>query len=343
MSRKMPEFPERRGNILRIIVAEYIASATPVGSENIVRSYSLGISPATTRHEMARLEEEGYIIRPHTSAGGMPSDKGYRYYVESLLRESRLSQEDRMAIRGFFDEVEQEPEEWARQAVSVLTRTLESMALATLPHAAKCCLRHIHLVALQDMLVLMVLVLQAGQVKKRILSLTDAVSQDKLDAWANRMNDVYGGLTCQQIAAQGLELSPVEEQITEVVAQLMKNEDEQQYEEFYLDGLRHLVSRADMMEGRQILGLVEAIEDRKTLSKLLGSLGDVSGIRVTIGDENEEEALHGCSVILSNYGVEERKGAIGVIGPTRMQYSRAIPVVDYVSALMSELLGRMYA
>jgi len=98
-----------------------------------------------------------------------------------------------------------------------------------------------------------------------------------------------------------------------------------------------------MMEGRQILGLVEAIEDRKTLSKLLGSLGDVSGIRVTIGDENEEEALHGCSVILSNYGVEERKGAIGVIGPTRMQYSRAIPVVDYVSALMSELLGRMYA
>jgi len=341
MGREMPEFPERRGRILRIIVAEYIASATPVASENIARSYSLGISPATTRHEMARLEEEGFIVRPHTSAGGMPSDKGYRYYVEGLSKESKLSGEDKMAIRSFFDQVEQEPEEWARRAVSVLTRTLENMALATLPHAPKCRLRHVHLVALQESLILLVLVLQEGQVKKRILSMTETVSQDELDVWANKMNDAFKRLIWQQIADQDLGLPPMEEQITQVVVQFMKAEDEQQYEELYLDGLRHLVSQSDIMESRQILDLVEAIEGRKVLSRLLSSLGNISGIRVTIGDENEEEALHGCSVILSKYGADERTGTIGVIGPTRMQYNRAIPVVDYVSTLMSELLGRM--
>jgi len=343
MPRRSPEFPERRGKILRIIVSEYIALAAPVPSESIARGYSLGISPATTRHEMARLEEEGYIIRPHTSAGGMPSDKGYRFYVVSLLKELKVSPEDREAIRGVFSQADkEEPEDWARRAVNVLTKTLENMALATLPHAPQCHFRHLHLVGLQEQLLLLILVLAEGQVKKRVVTLDDEVLQEELESSANKMNEAYAGMSRQQIERHKLKLSFLEEQIRQLVTQLMEAEDKQQYEDFYLDGLRHLVSQAEIVENRQISSLVEAIEDRRVLGKLLASLGDISGTRVTIGDENEPEALHGCSVILSKYGVEERKGAIGVIGPMRMHYSRAIPVVDYVSSLMSEMLNKMY-
>jgi len=342
MGEKSAEFSERRGTILKIIITEHIASAAPVGSESIARYYSLGISPATTRHEMARLEEEGYIVRPHTSAGGVPSAKGYRYYVGSLIREAKLSRTDQMAIRRFFEEAEQEPEAWARLAVTILTNRLESFALATLPRAPVCRFRHVNLIVIQELLILFVLVLQEGLIKKRLLSVAQTMSQDELSACASRLNAAYHGLSHRQITAKKIELSTMEEQITEVTVQMMQSEEKQQHEQFYLDGLRHLVNRAEFMQGKSMLRLVEAIEGRSVLSNLLCSLRDEPGIKVTIGDENKEEALQECSVILSSYGVDERKGAIGVIGPTRMPYNRAIPVVEYISAVMSELLGSVY-
>lgn len=339
----MNELPERRATILRIIVAEYIASAGPVASDIIARGYSLGISPATIRHEMARLEEEGYVSRPHTSAGGVPSDKGYRYYVGCLLKESRLRPGDQVAIRRFFNEAEQELEAWARLAVTVLTQRLESIALATLPRAPVCHFRHVDLVALQELLILLVLVLQEGGIRKRILAPTEVVSQDGLTACANRMNAAYQGLSYRQISAREAGLSPIEEQVTDVVMRTMEAEDEQQYEQFYVDGWRHLVGQTEFMKGNRMLSLVEALEERSILRSLLASAASESGVTVTIGNENKAEALQECSVILSDYGVEERRGAIGVIGPTRMPYSRAIPIVDCVSAIMSDLVGRIYA
>jgi len=339
----MAELPERTGTILKIIVGEYVASATPVASESITRGYSLGISPATTRHEMAHLEEEGYIARPHTSAGAVPSDKGYRYYVECLLKEAKLGQEEQLDIQQFFCQAEQEPENWARLAVTVLTQRLRSIALATPPRAPVCHFRHLDLVALQELLILLVLVLQEGKIKQQLLASEQVVSQDELAAWANKLNAAYQGLTYIQIGAQELDLSPIEERIIGIIAQVMEAEDKQQYEQFYLDGWRHLVSQAEFVKGKKMLSLVEALEEGSILNNLLGSLGSESGVKVTIGNENKEEALQECSVILSNYGARGRKGAIGVIGPTRMPYSRAIPTIDYISTIMSELVSGVYA
>jgi len=339
----MAELPERRETILKIIVGEYVASATPVASESIARGYSLGISPATTRHEMARLEEEGYIARPHASAGSIPSDKGYRYYVECLLKEAKLSQEEQLAIQRFFYQAEQEPEKWARLAVTVLTQRLKNIALATPPHAPVCHFRHLELIALQELLILFVLVLQEGKIRQQLLALEQAASQDELTALANRLNAAYQGLTYSQIGAQELESSPIEERISGIIMQVMEAEDKQQYEQFYLDGWRHLVSQAEFIKSKKMLHLIEALEERSILNKLLSSLGNESGIKVTIGSENEEEVLQECSVILSNYGTQGRRGAIGVIAPTRMPYSRAIPTVDYVSTIMSELVSGVYA
>lgn len=339
MGEKMVELPERRGTILKIVVAEYIASANPVASEVIARGHTLGISPATTRHEMARLEEEGYITRPHTSAGGIPSDKGYRYYVERLVNESKLEVEDQLAIRRFFHGGEQEPEAWARLAVTLLTQKLESIAIATLPRASMCHFRHLDLVALHDLLVLLVLVLQEGKIKKQLFTPAEAASQDEMTACANRMNAAYQGMSHRQIELQEIELSATDNQVVGVVMQIMDAEDRHKFEQFYLDGWRHLVGHTELMKGKRMLNLVEALEERSILLSLLRSLGGETGIKVTIGNENDEEALRDCSVIMSNYGVDETRGAIGVIGPTRMPYSKAIPIVDCVSAVMSDLVS----
>ena len=339
----MATLSQRRETILRIIVSEYITSAAPVASESIVRGYSLGISPATARLEMARLEEEGYITRPHVSAGGIPSPKGYRYYVECLLKEAKLGDDEQQVIRQLFYQVGQQLEEWARLAVTVLSQRLRNIALVTLPRSQECHFRHLDLVALQEFLVLSVLMLQEGQIKQRLVTLEQVVSQDELTTLANQLNTLYKGLTCFQIGAREIELFSIEEEVTGVIMQIMEAEDKQQPEQFYLDGWRHLISQPEF-RGERMLSLVEALEERHVLNSLLNSLGDASETKVTIGDENKETVLQDCSVVLSNYGAcAGIRGAIGVIGPTRMPYSRTIPTVDYLSSIMSGLLSEMYA
>ncbi len=339
----MTELPDRRAEILRIIVSDYIASANPVASEMIARVYSLGVSPATIRHEMARLEEEGYISRPHTSAGGIPSDKGYRYYVQWLVRQARLDTDDQLAIRRFFDESEQEPEAWARLAVSILTQKLDNFAIATVPRTQTCHFRYINLVALQDLLVLLVLVLQEGKVKKRLLQTAEPASQDELMVCANKLNSLYNGFDYRNIKAKKFALSLLEQDLTDAVTEIMEAEDRHRYDQYYLDGWRHLVSHIEFMEGKRMLSLAEALEERSVLVSLLASVQDGSGLRVTIGDENAVEAFQECSVILSNYGVDDLRGAIGIIGPTRMPYGKAISMIDCISAVMSDLLKRLPA
>ncbi len=334
--------PERRGFILKIIVGEYIASGAPIASENIARGYTLGISPATIRHEMARLEEEGYISRPHVSAGGVPSDKGYRYYVEYLIREAKLSNEEQSSIQQLFHQVEQEMEGWARLAAAFLSQRLKSIALVTLPRSPVSHFRHLHLVALQELHVLFVLLFQEGKVKQRLLSLEQIVSQEELNVLANRLNDVCEGLSYSQIGDLELEVSPLEARVMEVILQTMQTEDEQQYDQFYLDGWRHLLSQPEFMKGEKTLGLVEALEEGSLLNSLLDSLGSESKVKVIIGNENMSEALQEYSVILSNYG-DRAKGAIGVIGPTRLPYYQAIPTVDYLSSIMSRVLNELFA
>src|SRR4030043_262467 len=160
---------ERRGIILKIIVSEYTTSGIPVASEGIARRYALGVSPATTRHEMAHLEEEGYISRPHVSAGGVPSDKGYRYYVEYLIKEAKLSDEEQHAIQQLIYQAEQELEEWAHLAATFLSQRLKGIALVTLPRASVCHFRHLDLIALQECQVLFVLLLKEGEIKRLVL------------------------------------------------------------------------------------------------------------------------------------------------------------------------------
>jgi heat-inducible transcriptional repressor len=337
--------PTRRGTILRVVVAHYIACGVPAASEAVARRYSLRISPATVRNEMALLEEQGYIRRSHSSAGAMPSDKGYRYYVESLVNGARMSQRERRRIQEFFSQVEGEPDEWARLAVSVLTQRLRSIAVATPARAAVCHFRRLEMIRLQELVAMVVVVLQEGQIKQRLIVLEPGTSEDKLSAMANKLNEAYVGLDYAGISSRMLDLhlSSVEEIMTRLLIEVMETEDNRQYERCYLDGWRYLLGSGEVIGNQRMLDLAEALEERSILSTLLDGLGDSGEIRITIGDENANEVLRGCSVIMSNYGACGRRGAVGVIGPTRMPYSRAIPMVEYVSTLMSGLVETVYA
>ena len=332
---------ERRSRILRLIVEEYVDSAMPVGSETIVRKYRLPVSSATIRGEMARLEEEGYITHPHTSAGRVPSDKGYRYYIESLMEEQDLTQEERETIRHQFHQAGRELEEWVRLAAAVLAQLVRNMAVVTTPRSPHCRLKHLELVSLHDLVVLLVLVLQDGRLMQQVLTLSEALSQDELMAAAHRLTDLYKGLTAPQAHGKVVEVSPLESQVMEEVRALMTAEDEGRYDEACLEGVPLVLGQPEFSRTEKMLDLL-AVLDEYSLTRVLPLRSLASeGVTVVIGRENQEDALRDCSLLVTRYGVPGAlSGALAVVGPTRMRYPRTISTVRYLGALMSDLVSQ---
>jgi heat-inducible transcriptional repressor len=330
----------RRSNILRIIIEDYIATAVPVASKNITYRHFLGISPATVRQEMAYLEAEGYIVRPHHSAGAVPSDEGYRYYVERFVKDAEISAEEQEAIDSLFCQVALEPENWLKLVAEMLAQRLNNLALVTFPRAESYRFKYINLVALEEFVILLVLMLQRAELKRQLLVSEQRVSQDELDMVANRLNEAYHNLTWSQIDNQQLKLSPLENLVGDAVVEIMQTLEQEQEVIFYLDGLRHLLNQPEFDRSKNAVELVELVEEKHSLSQLVNSLIDAP-IKVIIGHENEGAALQECSVILSRYQSSEVKGTVGVIGPTRMPYERVIPTVNYFSRAMDQMIGEL--
>jgi heat-inducible transcriptional repressor len=332
----------RRDRILSIIIGEYVSKGVPVSSEAVAHK-GLGVSPATIRNEMIELEEEGYLVQPHTSAGRIPTDKGYRHYIESLMSYARLSQEEQFLIRHQFHQVERAVEEWTRLAAAILSGIVHNVALVTRPKPVEARLKHLELVSLQELLVLLVLVLREAKLRQQMLTLDETVSQEELNASARKLTLAYAGLTASEIAAKDLKLSPLEEQVIKTVGQLMKDEEGEEYEEPYIDGLRHMLRQPEFASSDKIAAIMEVLEQKSLLKSFLPRVLTGEGVRVVIGRENKENVMRDCSVILTRYGIPgEVGGAIGVMGPTRMEYQRAIPTVSFLSTVMSELVSELY-
>lgn len=334
-------FP-RTETILKSIVGEYIAKATPVPSEVIARNWKLGISPATIRNEMAYLEQEGYIFRPHPSAGSIPSDKGYRYYVESL-KGVGLPLAERRLISHLFHQVERELEEWLSLSATLIAQLVQNVAVVTMPKPVDCQFKYLELVALQDTLALVVLVLRGARLKQQLITFDQVISQPGLTAIANKLNAAYSGLTSSQISAKAIELSPSERQVTDCLVKIMQAEDELEYEKPYLDGLHFMLNQPEFAYSQRMLALMELVEHRNLLKTIVPQGLASHRVQVIIGKENKEEVIHNYSVVICRYGLpEEAVGTIGVVGPTRMPYGRAISAVDYIASVLSELVDELY-
>jgi heat-inducible transcriptional repressor len=328
---------ERRAAILQLIIDDYVCSATPVGSENIVRTHRLELSPATLRNEMARLEEDGYISHPHTSAGRVPSDKGYRYYVETLMQDTDIPHEEKLRILHQFHQSSMEMSEWLQLAASVLAQSARNLAVVTAPRMSTTKLKHVQLVELSESTALMVLVTEDIKVQQQVVTLQEPIGQEELNQIAARMN--------QRLAGKGAEgITPIEELLYRLAADMLAEEGAAQYAEPHLEGIANVLRQPEFSRSDRMLDVVEALEERN-LGKVIPfeTVGD-DGVTVIIGAENRQDAMRDCSVVIARYSAGENgpAGAIAVLGPTRMHYPRSIATVRYLRELMSDLMGKLY-
>ncbi|MFH0941565.1 MAG: heat-inducible transcriptional repressor HrcA [Chloroflexota bacterium] len=332
----------RADRVLKSIIDKYITRAQPVPSQSLIGEFELEVSSATIRNEVARLEQDGYVTRPHLSAGSIPSDKGYRYYVASL-KEVELPMSEQRLISHLFHQVEDDLEAWLRLSATMLARLLGNMAVVSLPRPPNCRLMMVEMVAIQENLVLMVLILYGGRIREQLVNFESPVSQPELSAIAGKLSQHYGGLTSQQILDKKAELSPAEEPAVSVIARTMQTEDAQAYQEPYLDGLHLMLSQPEFTLSQRVRGLLELIEHRSLLKAIVPPRPAGKTLQVIIGRENLAETFQDYSVVIGCYGL--REGAVGnlaVVGPTRMAYAHAIAAVSYLTSVLSELVTELY-
>ena len=332
----------RGGRILNYIVRQYITNAVPVPSQAVADKANLEVSPATIRNGMAELERDGYLIRPHTSAGCIPSDKGYRYYVESIESIS-LPREEQYMISHTFHQVEKEVETWVSLTASLLARLTHNVALVSLPKATDCKLKHLELIAVQDARTLMVIVLDGAMVKQKLITFDTALAQPDLAIISNKLNDIYAGLSRNEIARSKAELTETEKKASEHLVDMMQTEDSKEYQEPYLEGWHFMLEQPEFAHSDQMRDLMELVEQRGLLKVILPAKLSQPGVQVIIGKENQNSAIQNCSVVICRYGLpKEASGTIAVVGPTRMPYTLTIPTVYYFSSVLGQLVGGLY-
>ena len=332
----------RRDSVLKIIVSEYIVTANPVASETILRHHSLGVSPATIRNDMASLEEEGYISRPYTSSGGVPLDKGYRFYVESLSQNQDLGADEQKRIKQLLDTAVDEYDRLLKIAASTMSRLVGNAAIVTFPKSPECRYKHLEAVPMHQYMAMLVLILSNAVLRRQTINFDDPVTVDQLGEATARLNREYAGLTKRQIASRKLELSKIEKKLSAAISDIMSSEDTIEYESSYLEGLRLMLGQPEFVQRERMLGVLELMEAKGWLRRVIDWQVSDNGVKVIIGEENRDSALHDLSLVMSNYGVpDQARGAVGIIGPKRMDYRRAIAAVNYISGLLSELVARV--
>lgn len=337
----------RRRELLSIVIQEYVRTAQPVSSKSIAARYTLGVSSATIRNDLAALEDEGLLTHPHTSAGRVPTDVGYRHFVQQLLNdsagvESVLPRSEQLAIREQFAEVHHEIERSLRLSVAVLARTSRGAALATTPRAAHSRFKHVELVAIHGTKVLLVLVLQEGRVKQQVLDLDAQIEQQELSHISNELNDRLAAADWQRIMRQQAALSPFAQQIATLIGETMKRLDSQADDVIYRDGLMQVLESPEFFDASNARQIVQIFEQRSLLESVLRR-SDERDVQVLIAGDGRFEELGDVSLVVAEYGVvDHATGVLGVVGPLRMPYGRTIGAVRFVASLMSQLVRETY-
>jgi heat-inducible transcriptional repressor len=345
--RPMTDLTDRQKMILMFVVRDYIDTAQPVGSMHLVGRYHLDMSSATVRNEMQALTELGYLRQPHTSAGRVPSEEGYRYFVSHLTHQADLPETVQHTISHQFYQARPEIDQWMTLAASVLAHQSQAVSLVTAPHADEARFKHVELISTQGRQVLMVIVMAGGEVSQQILTLAEPVSQERLSAVATRLNQVMSSRTTEELSAIPTRSDTLEQDILTLIHADMRRADERLSGEIYMDGLTNVLSEPEFTDSDDARKALRMLEERSQLQDLLSRTimnSSIGGVQVLIGGEGTWEELRSCSIVLARYGVPGMvTGTLGVLGPMRMSYSRTIPTVRYVAGLLSDLVNENIA
>ena len=329
---------ERRKAVLKIIVEDYIREAMPLASDAIVRKYGLKVSSATIRNDMVFLAEEGYIARPHASAGSIPTDKAYRFYVETIDSDVDFLMPERDLLQRLEQELEEEIEQWLRQAAVLLSGLAHNMVIITLPIATRHHFKHLDMVASQNLLVLLIMVLCEAKVVQKMMPLNAFITQDNLTKLANKFNAIYAGMDSRQILASEEHLTPEEKQVSGFIADVMAAEDARGYGKPYLEGLCLMLRHPEFFNNPRVPEILEILEGGEWLREISFQTFDRGEeTSVTIGAENHEAALRDLSLLVKQYGIPGKAaGLLGVIGPKRMDYVNTLSSLECFTALLSD-------
>ena len=351
--RTIGSLDERSDSILRAVIDEYVSSATPISSGSLVSNYPLGVSSATVRNILSELEALGLLTHPHTSSGRVPTDAGYRYYVQVLADEWSLPPVEQRMIRHQFGQVEFSSEGWFRLAASTLAANTHIAGLATTAKPQSARARRVDLVTVQDRLAMLVVLFKEGTMKQALQNLPAITSQDQLDRASSLLNVLAVDRTADEIEAALGDLPRGEEstddldllrRIGEGLVRTIREFDAASIDDLFSDGLLNVMAAPEFDRSDKVRRVFAALENRVYLGSLVEAVARAGTIQIFIGHENRPLEMQDVSLVLAPYGrVGHAIGVVGVLGPTRMPYAQAIASVEFVSGLMNELVEHLYA
>jgi heat-inducible transcriptional repressor len=339
--------------ILRAVIEEYVTTAVPLGSHALVERYRLGVSSATVRNILAELELEGYLTHPHTSAGRIPTDLGYRWYVESIIESALMPDVEQLMIRHQFGQVEYASEQWFRLAASTIASLTRAAGIATPAKPTSARIRRVDLIALNERLASLVLVLREGSLQQSLVNLEGAADlardQGALSTVAGILNELVAGKTAGQAEAALRRVNPERphaeliRRVGERIVRTLREYDQEAVEEVFSDGLLNVMGAPEFAQSDKLRRVFSALENRAYLGDLVGRVARSGAVSVFIGHENVAPDMREVALVLAPYGRPgQAVGVVGVLGPTRLAYADAIGTVRFVSGLMNELVDHLY-
>lgn len=340
---------ERKKRVLAAIVQDYIASVEPVGSRTIARRYNLGVSPATIRNEMADLEEMGYLEQPHTSAGRIPSDYGYRYYVDCLMAPEKLSKKEEEYVKRRYQQKMLEIEKVLEETAQLISEMTSYTAVAMVPDGSDVYLEQVQILPVQSTnKALLLAVTSTGQIEHRMFHISENISPEDLGRISKFLNSNFQGRGREELCKSVLkdiyrEVAEHKEFINQVVEILQQVLALGGSKQIYLEGVLNILAQPEFKDLNRVKELLAFLEREDAMRRVFTATPQ-TGLIIKIGQENKEESIDKCSILTINCTVEGRIiGKLGILGPTRMQYSRAVSVLNHVADTLSQSLQKFYS
>ncbi len=335
---------ERKLNILKAVIDDYIMTGLPIGSRTISRKHGIELSSATIRNEMADLEELGYLEQPHTSAGRVPSNKAYRFYVDRLMNVAKLNTDEAKRIRSYFENRVSEIEQVMERVAQVLSDTTHHISMVLKPQLKKSQMRRIQIVRITDKKAILLIVTSAGLVKDTMISIPEGTQPDCLEMISNMLTDKLTGKTLEE-AEQDLascihDHAQANAKFVSDVLQVIENSVEPQGERgILLSGTQNIIDFPEYMSLEKAKSLVSLLETKDMLYEMMKKATQLE-FSITIGKENEAEELFDMSVVTATYKIGGRAlGSFGIIGPTRMDYAKIVSILGYVGSSLDSILS----
>lgn len=337
------ELSERNKKILEAIIEDYIITAEPVGSRAVTRRHGLALSPASVRNVMADLEEMGFLASPHTSAGRVPTDKAYRFYVDSLLTVRRIDKPERELIRKQYNAAGRDIGAILHETSRMLSSVSRYTGIVLAPRFSSTIFRHIEFVKLSGRRILTVLVAQNGSVQNRLIESEEEFATEDLVRMSNYLNELLEGLPVAQVRTRILEEMKGEKALYDslIARALVLSEQtlEEEGAQIFIEGQTNIFEQPEFADVGRMKTIFRAFEEKGHLVDLLDRCINAQGVQIFIGAETHLNRMEGLSVVTSTYLTGKNTlGVLGVIGPTRMGYAKVIPIVDYTAKLVSRLL-----